>query len=283
MIFPVPPREGTRPVTNQATAASFSGYNGPMNLTGLLPLLLGLVAGLLVNYLADVLPRTRSLSTPCCTACQAQLPVMDYLLFRRCPSCRARRPLRALLVPPALMLAYGWQWFFPQEGIPFPLTVLLLAYLLLVFLIDLEHRLILHPVSIAGALIGLGSGLALRGETSLGHGLSTTLIGGGAGFLIMLAFYLLGEWYVRRLARKKKLPSDEVALGFGDVSLSGILGLVLGWPAILVGLFFAVLAGGAVSLVILLVMVLRRKYRAFTAIPYAPFLILGAVVLLYCL
>ena len=74
-----------------------------------------------------------------------------------------------------------------------------------------------------------------------------------------------------------------MALGFGDVNLSGILGLLLGWPAITVGLLFAVLAGGLISLFIILGMLVTKKYKAFTAIPYAPFLILSALFLLYIL
>ncbi len=76
-------------------------------------------------------------------------------------------------------------------------------------------------------------------------------------------------------------PADEVALGFGDVNLAGILGLLLGWPAIASGLLFAVLAGGLISLFIIVGMLITKKYKAFTAIPYAPFLILSALFLLY--
>jgi len=49
------------------------------------------------------------------------------------------------------------------------------------------------------------------------------------------------------------------------------------------GLLFAVLAGGLISLFIILGMLIAKKYRAFTAIPYAPFLILGTVYILYIL
>jgi leader peptidase (prepilin peptidase)/N-methyltransferase len=74
---------------------------------------------------------------------------------------------------------------------------------------------------------------------------------------------------------------DEDALGFGDVNLSGVLGLLLGWPGITAGLFFAILFGGAVSLLVLLYMLVRRKYHAFQAIPYGPFLVAAAVVVLF--
>jgi leader peptidase (prepilin peptidase)/N-methyltransferase len=145
-----------------------------------------------------------------------------------------------------------------------------------VFVIDLEHRLILHPVSLVGALLALVIGIYL-------HGIVITLIGGAVGFGVMLAFYFIGELYVRYMSKKRGISTDEVALGFGDVNLSGILGLLLGWPLISAGLLFAVLAGGLISLFIILGMLIAKKYKAFTAIPYAPFLILSALYLLYIL
>jgi hypothetical protein len=44
-----------------------------------------------------------------------------------------------------------------------------------------------------------------------------------------------------------------------------------------------VLAGGLISLLIILGMLIAKKYKTFTAIPYAPFLILSALYLLYIL
>jgi leader peptidase (prepilin peptidase)/N-methyltransferase len=74
---------------------------------------------------------------------------------------------------------------------------------------------------------------------------------------------------------------DDVALGFGDVNLSGILGLMLGWPLILTGLVLAIFVGGLVSLIYLLIMMILRRYQLFTALPYGPFLITGAFVMLF--
>jgi leader peptidase (prepilin peptidase)/N-methyltransferase len=97
----------------------------------------------------------------------------------------------------------------------------------------------------------------------------------------MLVFYFIGKWYVRRMSKQRNLSPDEVALGFGDVNLAGILGLLLGWPRISAGLLFAVFAGGLVSLAIVVRLLVSKKYKAFTTIPYAPFLILSALYLLY--
>ena len=127
--------------------------------------------------------------------------------------------------------------------------------------------------SIAGALIGLAIGIHL-------HGIVVTLIGGAVGFGIMLAFYFLGEVFVRYMSKRRNEAIDEVALGFGDVNLAGITGLLLGWPGIILGLMFTILAGGLISLLVVVVMLVRRQYKAFSAIPYGPFMILSIFVLL---
>jgi leader peptidase (prepilin peptidase)/N-methyltransferase len=251
------------------------GYNQGMNLI-IIPLLLGWCSGWLVNYLADVLPVTRRFSRPVCPHCQTPYPWGGYLFFHVCTTCGTPRKWRPLVIQAILTVVPALLWIFPHPGFPFLLAFLLFIYLCLVFVIDLEHRLILHPVSLFGAVLGLGIGTYL-------HGLVSTLIGGAVGFGVMLAFYYIGEGYVRYMARKRGIQTDEVALGFGDVNLSGILGLLLGWPAITVGLLFAVLAGGLISLFIILGMLIAKKYKAFTAIPYAPFLILSALYLLYIL
>jgi prepilin signal peptidase PulO-like enzyme (type II secretory pathway) len=252
-----------------------------MNYLLFIPLLLGLFSGWIVNYLADVLPETRKLTTPVCPACHNKYYWADYLLFHKCTNCGKRRSLRTFIIQVLFVFAAVWIWVFQGQALPFPLGILLLIYLALVLVIDLEHRVILHPVSIVGAVIGLGTGIYLRSGNSLLLGITSTLLGGAVGFGIMLVFYFLGEWFVKRMAKKGNLPADEVALGFGDVSLSGILGLLLGWQLIFVCLFFAILVGGVVSLAIILGMIIARKYKVFTAIPYAPFLIISAVYFLF--
>jgi prepilin signal peptidase PulO-like enzyme (type II secretory pathway) len=249
------------------------GYNWGMNLI-LIPLLLGWLAGWLVNYLADVLPVTRRFSRPACPHCQIPYRWGGYLLFHNCATCGTPRKVRPLIIQAVMVAAAVLLWLFPRPGFPFILAFVLLIFFGLVFVIDFEHRLILHPVSLFGAVLGLGIGIYL-------HGIVTTLIGGAVGFGVMLVFYFVGELYVRYMSKKRGIATDEVALGFGDVNFSGILGLLLGWPNIIKGLLFAVLAGGLISLFIILGMLITKKYKAFTAIPYAPFLILSALYLLY--
>jgi leader peptidase (prepilin peptidase) / N-methyltransferase len=248
----------------------------------LLPLILGWFAGYLINYISDTLPVTRRLSHPECPHCHAPYTWKDYFSSSKCPACKKNRSARTLIVQAVITVVSILLWFIPNPRLPYLLGFPLIVFLTMVLVMDLEHRLILHPVSWTGAVLGLLIGTIIHSHGStLGQGLLNTLIGGAFGFGVMLIFYFLGEAYVRYMSKKRGMSSDEVALGFGDVNLSGILGMLLGWPAIVVGLFFGILAGGVVSLVIILWMLISKKYRAFTAIPYAPFLILGAIFLIY--
>ncbi|HVO28704.1 MAG TPA: prepilin peptidase [Candidatus Paceibacterota bacterium] len=62
-------------------------------------------------------------------------------------------------------------------------------------------------------------------------------------------------------------------MGVGDVKLAAPLGLLFGWPDILMLAAFAFVAGAAFGLVAI---ALRRKTMG-SAVPFAPFLVLGAV------
>ena len=252
----------------------------------LFPLLIALISlglAILVNYLADVLPQTRRFTRPTCPHCATPLITRDYLLMRSCRNCRQRRSNRSFFVL-LLGIPSGLYVWFTEPKLGLILGLLLLTYLAVVLVIDVEHRAILHETSYFGAALGLMAGTYLhsipQGQTLL-EGLTTSLLGGAAGFLIMYVLYLFGELFSRWLSRRRGEPIEEVALGFGDVNLTGVLGLVLGWPSILIGLFFAILASGLASILIVAFSLATRRYRAFMAIPYAPFLIFGALMLLY--
>jgi prepilin signal peptidase PulO-like enzyme (type II secretory pathway) len=237
-------------------------------------IVLGIMAGLFANYLSDVLPQTRGLSNLVCRQCNQNLKLNQYILLRPCRTCGARRSSRSWIVQIFYPLAFIYLTFFPPNRMGVWIGAGLLFYFGLVVIMDLEYRLILNPISLAGAIIGVCTGLYL-------HGWKTTLLGGIAGFGIMWVLYYLGVIYLRYLSKKRGEIIEEVALGFGDVNLGGVLGLILGWPGITAGLLFAILLGGLVSGAYLLFTMASKRYRPNTAMPYAPFLILGAMLLLY--
>lgn len=250
-------------------------YYASMNPTSLIiPILLGLAAGYLVNYISDVLPYTRRLSQPACQNCGNTFVWKDYLLLQACNSCGQKRVSRIYFVLLVFLAATVYIWLIPPKRINFLLAYILLAYLGVVFVIDLEHRLIMHPVSYTGAVLGLVIGI-------YAHGIVLTLLGGAFGFGSMLLLYYLGEVFTRYMSKRRGEVIDEVALGFGDVNLCGVTGLLLGWPVILAGLLFTIFAGGVGSLLVIAYLFIRKRYNVFTPIPYAPFLILSVLFYLY--
>jgi prepilin signal peptidase PulO-like enzyme (type II secretory pathway) len=119
-------------------------------------------------------------------------------------------------------------------------------------------------------------------------GLGKSLLGGVVGFGVMFLLYQLGvlvaRYRTRRMQVAGQAADDEEALGGGDVYLGGVLGLMLGWDFIPIGLAWGVIFGGFVSFLLVIVLLLRRRYRnaaLMTFIPYGPFFILGAALLLF--
>ena len=253
----------------------------PMNIiTFTIPIILGWFAGWLVNYLADVLPVTRRFSQPACPDCGTPFTWRNYLLFRPCQNGHPR--LTRLWVVQIVITAMSvYTWINPPSKSGYFLGLILLAYFGVVFVIDLENRLILHPTSIFGAVLGLIFGI-------VSHKVPPTLWGGLGGFLIMLTFYYLGVLFTRirsrRLVALGQEPDDEEALGSGDVILVTILGLTVGWPLIWLCLLYGILLGGLVSLIIVIWMVVSGKYKTgalMTFIPYGPYFIVTAGLIVY--
>jgi len=167
----------------------------------------------------------------------------------------------------------------PPRAIGFPLGALLLLYFGVVLVIDLEHRLILHPTSLFGALLGLVVGY-------LRQGLPSTLIGGAVGFGIVFLFYLLGALFTKIRARRLQAAGleadDEEAFGAGDVILATVLGFMLGWPLIWFGILFGVLLGGLIGGLVMLILFLSGKFKAWMVfIPFGPFFVASAFLIIY--
>ena len=242
--------------------------------------MLGWLAGQLVNYLSDVLPVTRKLSQPACLQCGAGFSWMDYFLLRACQNEHARKT-RARIVQIILPAISIFTWLQPPAKIGYPLGLIVAAYFGVIFTIDMEHRLILHPTSLFGSFLALTVGLVT-------HGLKPTLTGGLSGLLIMLVFYYMGVLFSRirtkRMLAMGKEADDEEALGAGDVILVTIIGLMLGWPLIWFSLLFGILFGGFVSFFLVAWLLITKKYdknSLMIFIPYGPYFITSAFLIIY--
>ncbi len=86
------------------------------------------------------------------------------------------------------------------------------------------------------------------------------------------------------MAAQGQEVDDEEALGAGDVILLTILGLMLGWPFIWFGLLFGILLGGFFSLLLVLWLLVSRKYKSnalMLFIPYGPYFIISTFLIIF--
>ncbi|MBI3159355.1 MAG: prepilin peptidase [Chloroflexi bacterium] len=230
----------------------------------------GIAIGMLVNLISNELSFRRGLIQGACAQARKEGGALWFsLVFWQSGGCGRNwrvRHLFVLLIYSAFFAALGW-WNGPVK-LPLVMTTCLVVYMGVITVLDLEYKVILFPTVWLGAAIGLVGGVLL-------HGVADTLFGGLAGFVSMYLLYILGASLVNFMAKRRGEEISEVALGFGDVNLAGILGLWLGWPGILAGLYFAVLAGGIGSLAFVVVKSLRGGYSPYTAIPYGPFLVMA--------
>lgn len=245
---------------------------------GLGALVLGLLAGALVNLVAD---RVVGVDEPIwsasqCRKCLQPLPTPSPFalaeLFKRrvCASCgrptSRRRPLVQLALALLLPLAL-WRASLPvaAAGAPasiapswaiFGLAAMSLTALTFIFVVDLEHRLI-FDLSIFPPLIVIISAVALADRAHLATVLVPALLCG----LLFLLFYGLG-WLLYR----------QEALGFGDVKLALLIGAVVGWQGLTATLMVTVVVSAIISVLLLASGAADRR----TFIPFGVFMTLAA-------
>jgi prepilin signal peptidase PulO-like enzyme (type II secretory pathway) len=166
----------------------------------------------------------------------------------------SRRPA-ALMVAIVAAFLLGWGRF-AADLLALVSFWFYAAYFLTVLVIDLEHRRVLDVMSgpAAGAALIFA---VLRGGSSLG----SALLGGAVGF----GFFLLA------------LILSRGKLGAGDVKLAAVIGLAAGYPAVVPALFLGVVLGGLASLILLV----SRRAGPKSYIAYAPYLCVGALVILF--
>jgi leader peptidase (prepilin peptidase)/N-methyltransferase len=227
---------------------------------------LGAVLGSFLNVVAYRLPRHESLVKPAsrCPACGTpvkpydNIPILSYLLLRgHCRSCSAAISPRYPLVEALTAALCVGAVLAHHSAASIALSVALILLVVPAALIDLEYRIIPNRLTALGAVVALGLGFALDPGGEPGR----LIAGASAGGFLLLA-----------------VLAYPAGMGMGDVKLAGMMGLFLGAsvaPALLVALLSGVLVGA---------LVIARKgvgEGRKTAVPFGPFLALGALVAVF--
>jgi leader peptidase (prepilin peptidase)/N-methyltransferase len=226
----------------------------------------GAVVGSFLNVCIHRLPLRKSLMWPgsYCPTCEApvkpydNIPVVGYLWLQgRCRNCKA--PI-SIQYPIVELITSG---VFLGGYLLFDSPALLVARLLfacamiVLFVIDLEHRILPDVITLPGIIVGFLFSLFL--PPGWRDSLIGIVLGGGS-------LWLLGEAYFRM--------RHEEGMGFGDVKMLAMIGAFLGWKLTLLTLVLSSFAGSIVGLAIIAVNRGDMKY----ALPFGTFLAMGAVV-----
>lgn len=230
----------------------------------------GLVIGSFLNVVIHRVPPGHSVVRPPshCPKCEKQIrardnvPVISWLVLRgKCRHCgnpiSARYPLVELATGALFALTawhFGASWALPGY-------LYLAAIAVALTLIDLEHQRLPNAIVLPAYPIALG----LLAVASAGSGEWSALLRAAiAGAVLYSVYFILMFIYPR-------------GMGFGDVKLAGVLGMYLGWIGwgpVVVGAFAAFLVGGVIAIALLL----TRRARVGSGIPFGPYMLLGALI-----
>jgi leader peptidase (prepilin peptidase)/N-methyltransferase len=228
--------------------------------------LMGAIFGSFLNVVAYRLPRGESLSRPRsrCPGCQRPIrphenvPVLSWLMLRgRCAGCGMRISARYPLVEAATAVLCTLVVVAKSADEHALLGIVLVLLLVPITLIELDHRIIPNKLVLVGALAAPAIVAVVAPDDLVEH----LIAGVAAG-----SFFLLAALAYPR------------GMGMGDVKLAAVLGLFLGravGPAVFIALLSGTLVGAAV--------IARKGAREGrkTAVPFGPFLALGAVIALF--
>jgi leader peptidase (prepilin peptidase)/N-methyltransferase len=229
----------------------------------------GLIVGSFLNVCAYRLPLGQSVVRPRsrCRDCGRQLgwadniPVLSYLALRgRCRSCGARISWAYPAVEAATAaiflgaaLQFGASWLLVSR-------LVFASLLIVLFVTDLEHRILPNAITLSGILIGLAFSLVAE------PGWRSAAIGALAGGGVLLA---IAELYYR--------VRGEEGLGMGDVKMLAMIGAFLGWDQMLLTLVLSSFAGSVVGVTMIALGRGTSKY----ALPFGTFLALGALAAIF--
>jgi leader peptidase (prepilin peptidase) / N-methyltransferase len=240
----------------------------PLPLFIIFSLLIGLVLGSFYTVCVHRYIEGESIVWPGshCPACNHALawweniPIFSYLVLRgRCRSCRAGINIRypsieavSAIWALALALKFGpsWAW---------AVYMVFGGIFIVASFIDFELYILPDVLTLPGAVLAFASAVLLL-DLEWHHSLLGAFFGAGSFLLIQRVYFLI-----------KRIEG----LGTGDIKLMLLIGALLGWQALPVMIFLAAISGLLASLYFL------RKDGSLgmkTAIPFGPFLCLGAMI-----
>jgi leader peptidase (prepilin peptidase)/N-methyltransferase len=189
------------------------------------------------------------------------IPVISYLILKgRCRYCTepisVRYPVVELL---SALLAVSLLYRFGMS-VTFLIYYLWACVLLIITFIDLDIQIIPDRLSLGGIVVGLLVVYWL--PVTYKDALIGLILGGGLLLAIIYCYYFL---------------TKKEGMGGGDVKLLAMIGVFTGWQ----GVLFTVFASSLMGTMVGIPWGLLKKGTLKAAIPFGPFLALGALIYVF--
>ena len=233
-------------------------------------IIFGAMIGSFLNVCIIRLPKEESIVTPgshcphCGTPIQFydNIPLISYIFLQgRCRHCHRGISFQYPLVEGITALSSFILFMKFGASLSYLFYFSFVAALIVITVIDLYHQIIPDVISIPGIGVGVLTSL-ITPQTTLFNSLIGILLGGGSLFFVATVY----QWIFKR-----------EGMGGGDVKLLAMIGGFLGWKAVIVTVLLGSLVGSITGII---VMTLKKKDFKY-AIPFGPFLALGAVISLF--
>ena len=237
----------------------------------IISIIFGAIVGSFLNVCIIRLPTEESIITPGshCPHCKSpikfydNIPMLSYFILKgKCRHCNEPISFQYPLIEG--LTAFGSLIIFMRFGpsLSYLFFFSFVAALIVITVIDLYHQIIPDAISIPGIGVGLLGSLIIPYITFF-NSMIGILVGGGSLFLVATLY----QWLFKR-----------EGMGGGDVKLLAMIGAFLGWKSVILTILLSSFIGSIVGIAIMLLKGKDFKY----AIPFGPFLSLGAVIsLLY--
>lgn len=235
-----------------------------MIFTGFFLILCGLILGSFISALSYRYPKNISIARgrSFCPNCKKtirwfdNIPLISYAFLKgRCRNCKKPISVRYPVIEAATALGF---LFIGLKFYPDPLSVIyyltVFCLLVLIFVIDFEHRFIPDDFVFLGILLFIVYSLIV-GSNSL----FPDIFAGFFSALLLISIHLLTRGH---------------GMGLGDVKFAVFGGMITGVNLFLVWLFVSFLTGGATGIIL----ILAKKAGLKDKIAFGPFLVVGLIV-----
>lgn len=236
----------------------------------------GLFLGSFLGVVADRIQRNETIikGRSHCENCKKELglldllPVLSFLFLKgKCRYCKAKLSLLYPIIEISTGILFALTYIFLIHNSEFIIQNLIyylfiISSFIVIFFTDLKYGIIPDKIVVPAVVITFGW-LMVNGSWFMVNHLFSAI--GAFLFFVVIS-------YVFYILTKKQ------GMGGGDIKLSFLLGLILGFPGILVSLYLAFLTGAIIAIILIL---WKKKAFLKDSLPFGPFLITGSLISLF--